>query len=127
MTQSIIDLTYWITSSLVALWMATAALSIFLRKDFIHIAIKRLGYPEYFPWLLGVAKAMGMMFILLPVPTMLKHFSYAGAIFELIAAAVSYYIIDRKFSEWIKPVILLAIVIAAYFFWKLHIGVSIFS
>ena len=118
MSTSTIETMYWLTSGAVALWMAAAAISIFLNKEFIHHAIVRLGYPAYFPYLLGTAKAIGMLFILLPVAPQLKLISYAGAGFELIAATVSYYVVDRKFSEWIKPVVLLALVATAYIIWE---------
>lgn len=111
-----------LTGGLVAAWMLTAATAIFLRKPFIHEAITRLGYPAYFPYFLGAAKLVGAALILLPVAPMFKQFAFAGVAFELLAATVSYGVVDRKPTEWLKPLALLVLVATAYFLWKAQSG-----
>jgi uncharacterized membrane protein len=100
--------------------MLIAGVSIFLKKEFIHNAIQRLGYPNYFVYILGTAKLFGAVFLLLPLPELFKNLAFSGATIELICATISYYVIDKKFAEWVKPIVLLGIVWTAYIFWRLH-------
>lgn len=125
--ENYINIIHHTTTVLVALWMLAAGVSIFLKKEFIHTAIQRLGYPQYFVYILGTAKLIGVGFLLLPLPSLFKTIAFSGATIELICAVISYYVIDKKFSEWVKPIVLLIVVWTAYIFWRLHDHIPIFG
>ena len=125
--KNYINIIHRITTILVAIWMLTAAVSIFLNKEFIHQAIQHLGYPAYFAYILGTAKLFGAFFLLLPFPRLFKTLAFSGATIELLCATISYYVVDGNFSEWVKPIVLLVIVWTAYIFWRLREKSPIFE
>jgi uncharacterized membrane protein len=125
--KNYINIIHRITTTLVAIWMLTAGVSIFLEKEFIHNAIQHLGYPAYFVYILGTAKLFGALFLLLPFPRLFKTLAFSGATIELLSATISYYVIDGNFTEWVKPIVLLSIVWTAYIFWRLREKLPIFE
>jgi hypothetical protein len=118
-TDNIISISQHTTTFLVAMWMLAGSVAIFLKKEFIHKTILRLGHPQYFIYILGTAKLIGAAFLLGPFQPLFKTLAFGGATIELLSATISYYVVDRKFSEWVKPVILLLIVWAAFLLWRL--------
>ena len=66
----------------------TAAPDILLVPDaltFMH----HLGYPNYFILFIGIAKALGVIAILIPGFPRIKEWAYAGLAFDLIGATYS--------------------------------------
>jgi hypothetical protein len=108
--ETYIAIAHHTTTVLVALWMLAGGASIFLKKKFIHDVIQRLGYPDYFAYILGAAKLIGAAFLLFPFHEQFKTLAFSGATIELLCATGSYYVIDKRFTEWVKPIILLAVV-----------------
>lgn len=53
-------------------------------------ALAPLGYPGYFLRLLGVAKLLGVLALLVPGRPLLKEWAYAGFTFDLLAALASH-------------------------------------
>lgn len=49
-----------------------------------------LGYPLYFLKLLGLAKLLGVLALVVPVPKTVREWAYAGFTFDLIAAIASH-------------------------------------
>jgi uncharacterized membrane protein YphA (DoxX/SURF4 family) len=85
-------LTYWGTTSLVAIvallagfaYLTTAPQSV---ENFRHV-----GYPQQLRVLLGIAKLAGAITLLLPRLPTLKEWAYAGFTFMWIAASVAHYL-----------------------------------
>jgi DoxX-like family len=49
--------------------------------------VKHLGYPDYFPTILGFWKVLGVMAVLTPGFPILKEWAYAGMFFTMTGAA----------------------------------------
>lgn len=74
-----------------------------------------LGYPEYFPRFLGVAKVLGGIAILAPKFPRLKEWAYAGIAFDLIAAIYSHMAMGDGVDKWAVPLVVLAATFVSYF------------
>ncbi|WP_373511265.1 DoxX family protein [Persicitalea sp.] len=112
---------------LIALWMTATSIAIFMRQEFVIKTIERLGYPKYFPFILGTAKLIGVCFLLLPLPTIFKTIVFVGVTIEVLCATISYFVIDRKFSQWGKPLLLLIIIWTAFVLWRLNNNIGLLN
>src|SRR5262249_12786292 len=82
-------LIYWIPTVLVALGAAAGGLADVSGDGSAREVLAHLGYPAYFGALLGVAKLLGALALVVPVPRTVREWAYAGLTFDVIAAAVS--------------------------------------
>ena len=92
-----------------------------LDKNTMDIFVNALGYPAYFIQMLGIAKLLGAIAILIPgLHKTVKEWAYAGLFFDLAGAVysglgVSGFNFDPRMLGmliWIVPGIL------SYIFWK---------
>jgi hypothetical protein len=84
------NILYWVFTGLFALIMlSTAVPNVMMTPDSIDLIHTKLGYPEYFIMLVGVAKILGVIGILIPGYSTLKEWAYAGLFFDLTAATAS--------------------------------------
>jgi hypothetical protein len=82
---------YWIVTGLLCAVMAFSAFRYLTGAPMMVEKFHHLGYPDYFRRALGVAKALGVLALLMPrVPANLREWAYAGFAFDLIAAVVSH-------------------------------------
>jgi len=65
------------------------ALLLLAGNDHFMAELAALGYPAYLAVLLGVSKLAALAAILLPFPTVLKEWAYAGLVFDAVAAIAS--------------------------------------
>lgn len=107
----------WITGVLV-LWMAASGIGAFMNLEFMALAIENLGYPDYFHTVLGTAKILGALAILLPISHTLREWAYAGVAFETIFATISYAAVGSSIDEIMAPIFMLLLVLAGYFSWR---------
>lgn len=111
-------LQYWIPTALVILMMGSGGVFDILRTEDVMAAFRHLGYPDYFPLMLGVAKLLGVAALLVPmVPPLLKEWAYAGFTFDLIAAFISHLSVGDR-VELIPPVIGLVAVTVSGWAWR---------
>ncbi len=75
---------------------------------------QHLGYPSYFPQLLGFWKLAGALVVAAPGLPRLKEWAYAGFVFDLTAAAISHAAVGDSASDIIGPLVFLALVLASY-------------
>jgi hypothetical protein len=108
-------ITYWITTGLVSLMMAFSAVLYLSHTPAVVEGFAHLGYPAYFPNMLGVAKLLGVCALLAPHLPVLKEWAYAGFTFTFIAALVSH-LESGESSKAAAPVIALALLGLSYFF-----------
>ncbi|AFC28610.1 hypothetical protein PM3016_1696 [Paenibacillus mucilaginosus 3016] len=73
-----------------------------------------LGYPPYFLTLLGVAKIIGILVLLVPRYYRLKEWAYAGLTIDCIAAFWSELAVGNPMAG-IKAVVVFAFVMLSYF------------
>jgi hypothetical protein len=80
--------------------------------------ITHLGYPDYFPHLLGVAKLLGVAALVAPVPRTLREWAYAGFTFDLLAAMASHLIVGDPLLRLGLPLVLLVLLFVSYGLWR---------
>jgi hypothetical protein len=87
---------YWIFTGLFGFFMLFSAIPDILSQPVaIEGMHKGLGYPIYFVPFIGVAKALGVLAILVPGLPRLKEWAYAGLFFDLIGATYSIFAVGN--------------------------------
>jgi hypothetical protein len=71
------------------------------------------GYPDYFVMLLGVAKLVGAIALIVPLWDKVKEWAYAGFAFTFIGAVWTHL---ATHTPWVAPVIALLLLSASYWF-----------
>ena len=90
MTMKAKNITYWITTALVAFFIGTGgAAQIWQYHANPHGVVPVLRYPTYFFAILGFWKVLGAIAILVPRYPRLKEWAYAGIFFDLTGAVAS--------------------------------------
>ena len=105
---------YWLTTTLFCLAMAAGGTMNLLRVEIQKESIQALGYPEYLMTILGVAKLLGVIALLMPGVPLLKEWAYAGFTFDLLGAAASHAFVHDPAIEVLLPFIILGIAAASY-------------
>ncbi|CAH1193265.1 hypothetical protein PAECIP111892_01179 [Paenibacillus auburnensis] len=110
-----IKITYWIIT---ACTLAGFALSAFNEithssKSFVETT-QLLGYPVYFLTLLGVAKIIGILVLLVPKYYRLKEWAYAGFTIDCISAFWSEMAVGNPMGS-IKSVVVFMFVMLSYY------------
>ena len=85
---------YWIATGLVCAVMVYSAINFNLENPLgpMKGAFRHLGLPDYFRIELTVAKALGVLALLLPgVPSKVREFAYAGFAITLISATIAHF------------------------------------
>src|ERR1700704_1297922 len=81
---------YWIFTGLFGSFMLFSAIpDILVVTDAVTMISDGLGYPKYIIPFLGVAKALGVIAILVPGFPRLKEWAYAGLFYDLTGATYS--------------------------------------
>ncbi len=108
---------YWVVTALVALPMAGSA-SMYLSAHPDAVAgFQHLGYPDYFRTLLGVAKVLGAVALLAPVPRFLKEWAHAGFTFNMLGAAGGPGASGDPVGQVVPPLIALGLVLTSRYLW----------
>jgi hypothetical protein len=105
---------YWLATALFCLAMTGGGTLNLLRVEMQQEAMAHLGYPEYLMTILGVAKILGVIAVLIPGVPLLKEWAYAGFTFDLLGAAASHGFVGDPIVEIVTPLVVLAIAIASY-------------
>jgi uncharacterized membrane protein len=111
-------LAYWVPTALVALMMTAGGLGDALCSAQALEVMHRLGYPDYFTCLLGVAKVLGVAALLLPVPRVLREWAYAGFTFDVLGATVSCLAVGEQPLGALAPLVALGLILSSYRGWK---------
>ena len=106
-------ITYWISTSIVALAMTFSAYS-YLTKPEIAAGFHHLGYPDYFRVELAIAKFIGAILLLAPVPARLKEWTYSGFTIVFISAFIAHTASGDPVNYRIMPIIFLGILTLSY-------------
>ncbi|MEM9192869.1 MAG: DoxX family protein [Myxococcota bacterium] len=105
---------YWATTILLCLPMIAGAVFDTMNPEEVAEGFARLGYPSYFPPMLGIAKGLGVLALLVPKFPRLKEWAYAGFTIDLIAAIVSHIAVEDPIGESVVPAVLLVILFASW-------------
>jgi hypothetical protein len=105
----------------IAYWGSTAIASLALLASVTYLTgseqvvsgFAKAGYPQYLRIILGIAKPVAAIVLLLPGLALLKEWAYAGVTFALVMATISSYVSEGG-VKWIMPLVLLALVAVSY-------------
>lgn len=105
---------YWITTALVAGFMALSAVpNIMVTKESVDF-LAHIGYPAYIIPFLGVAKLLGSIAILIPSFRKIKEWAYAGLFFDLAGALYSNVSVDGFSAPLLFIVVLVGVGAVSY-------------
>ncbi|MBA4167104.1 MAG: DoxX family protein [Chitinophagaceae bacterium] len=104
---------YRITTAIIALMMIYSAYNYFT-ADAMQQAFHHLGFPDYFRIELAVAKTVGAILLLAPVPARVKEWAYAGFATTFISAFIAHTASGDPANYRAMPLIFLAILIVSY-------------
>ena len=90
---------FWIATALFCLQMTFTAYAQ-LRLPEVADAFTRLGFPSYFRAELSLAKLLGVVLLLAPVPARLKEWAYAGFAIDLASAVIAHLSRGHGPEEW---------------------------
>lgn len=107
---------YWIATIWLSLGMVSTGVVQLLHIKEETDFIANLGYPAYFPTLLGIWKILGVIAILIPKYPMLKEWAYAGFFFVTTGAIFSHIAAHEPLSSIFPALLLLVLTLVSWFF-----------
>jgi hypothetical protein len=105
---------YWSSTSLAALAFAGMGAANLAHAPTIMEGLRDLGYPPYFPTIIGAWKVLGAVAILAPGLERAKEWAYAGMFFTLTGAALSHALKRDAADTIVAPLVLLGIVMLSW-------------
>jgi hypothetical protein len=110
-----IKITYWIITVCTLIGFAISAYNEIAHSPETFIkTTELLGYPAYFLTLLGVAKILGIIVLLVPKYYRLKEWAYAGLTIDCISAFWSEMAVGNPMGS-IKSVVVFMFVMLSYY------------
>jgi DoxX-like protein len=109
MTRKIV---YWACTVLACLALL-GSLSYLTGSAEVVQGFAKAGYPQHLRIVLGIAKPIAAIVILLPGLALLKEWAYAGVTFALVMATISAYLSGD--NHWVLAFALLVLVAISYF------------
>ena len=106
-------LAYWITTGLMAALSILAAFSYLSGAPKAVEGFAHVGYPQQLRIILGIAKLLGAIALIVPGLPKLKEWAYAGFAFAWICAVFAHYLAGDG-SRAFAPVVLLVLLIISY-------------
>jgi uncharacterized membrane protein YphA (DoxX/SURF4 family) len=104
---------YWITTGLLAAMSLFAGFAYLSGSPQAVQGFAHLGYPQQLRIILGIAKPLGAIALLVPGMPKLKEWAYAGFTFSWISACVAHYL-AKDGAEAFMPLVLLALLAVSY-------------
>ena len=104
---------YWGSTGIVAL-MLLFALTYLTGSEQVVSGFSKAGYPQHLRIVLGIAKPIAAIVLLLPGFAVLKEWAYAGATFAWIMAFISARASGEPVQIWILPLGLLVLLAISY-------------
>jgi hypothetical protein len=103
---------YWGTTALASLALL-GSLSYLTGSEQVVSGFAKAGYPQYLRIVLGIAKPLAAIVLLIPGLALLKEWAYAGVTFALVMATIAAYVSEGG-VKWIAPLVILALVGVSY-------------
>jgi DoxX-like family len=104
---------YWVSTGLIAVMSLLAAFAYLSGSPQAVEGFAHAGYPQQLRIILGIAKPLGALALLVPGLPKLKEWAYAGFTFAWICASVAHYLANDG-AKAFAPVILLALLAVSY-------------
>jgi DoxX-like family len=105
--------TYWISTAIVAA-MLLLALSYLTGSEQVVSGFTKSGYPQHLRIVLGIAKPIAAVVLLVPGLALLKEWAYAGVAITWVMAFIAAYAAGDGVQVWSMPVALLALLVISY-------------
>ena len=105
---------YW-TSTVIACLALFASLTYLTGSEQVVAGFAKAGYPQHLRIVLGIAKPIAAIVLLLPGFALLKEWAYAGVTFALVMATISGYLSGDGVKSWSLPLVILVLVAVSYF------------
>jgi hypothetical protein len=104
---------YWVSTGVVGLMSLLAAFAYLSGtpqavQGFVHV-----GYPQQLRIILGIAKPLAAIVLLMPGLLTLKEWAYAGLTFAWISACIAHHL-AKDGAEAFAPLVLLALLAVSY-------------
>lgn len=107
---------YWLFTLWMGLgWVSFGIIQV-VRTPAEVARITKLGFPAYVLILLGVAKLLGVVAVLIPGYPIVKEWAYAGFIFTLVGALYSHVSMSDPLVDMIPALLLLVLTMISYYF-----------
>jgi hypothetical protein len=104
---------YWTTTAIVAL-MLLGSLTYLTGNEQVVSGFAKAGYPQHLRIVLGIAKPVAAVVLLLPGFALLKEWAYAGVTFAWVMAFISAYLSGEGAQVWSLPPVLLVLLLVSY-------------
>src|SRR3954462_15943240 len=111
MTRKIV---YW-GSTAIACLALLGSLTYLTGSAEVVAGFAKAGYPQHLRIVLGIAKPVAAIVLLLPGFALLTEGAYAGVTFALVMATISAYLSGDGVKTWSLPLALLVLVAVSYF------------
>ena len=109
---------YWISTSLITLFLLWSAYSYFFVPAAIE-GIRELGFPDFFRIQLGILKLIAGLILIFPISYQpLKEWAYAGVGLFLLTALVAHLAHRDPWTINFLLLLLMAILICSYVSWS---------
>lgn len=106
---------YWIATGWLSLGMLSSGIVQLIQLPENVEQINGLGYPTYFLTILGIAKILGVVTVLIPGFRLLKEWAYAGFFFAMTGALCSHLAVGHPISELFPSLLLLILTILSWY------------
>ena len=104
---------YWVSTGLIAAMSAFAAFAYLSGSPQAVTGFAHVGYPQQLRIMLGIAKPLGAIVLVVPGFPKLKEWAYAGFTFAWIAAFIAHYL-AKDGPKAFTPLILLVFLFVSY-------------
>ena len=109
-----LDSLYWGSTGLLIAQLVVSASLLIIRPTMVTTVVRHLGYPDYFPIYLGIAKALAAVAIAQAWSATLREWAYAGVTFDLLAASLSQLAVHDSGKEVAGPLVIMSLVVISY-------------
>lgn len=107
---------YWVTTIWLVIGMTSTGIVQLLKMEGEVTNFQQLGYPLYLLSILGIAKLLGVVVVLVPKLPTLKEWAYAGFFFAMAGAIISHLVSGHWGIELFGPSLLLLLTILSWYF-----------
>ncbi len=104
---------YWVSTGLLAALSVFAAFTYLSGSPQAVQGFAHVGYPQQLRIILGIAKLLGAITLVVPGLPKLKEWAYAGFTFAWISACVAHYL-AKDGPKAFMPLILLVLLVVSY-------------
>ena len=107
------NVTYWVSTGMLAALSLFAAFSYLSGSPQAVQGFAHVGYPQQLRIILGIAKLLGAITLVVPGLPKLKEWAYAGFTFAWVSAVVAHYL-AKDGPKAFMPLILLLVLLISY-------------